>query len=349
MVSKTSASETPKVSKTVTAKKAPAKKVVAKKVVAKKSVAKAKSTPILDTQVPVKADINPVEQVLEIKAHNEEKKAIKTTAKAVRKATKAVKSAPVSEEKGNKAVPHREAAISVKNTAQQVAAKKFATLKNEPEAKKACNCGCKDGMLAAWARAYKNMFNFKGRTSRYELWAFSLFNLLFAIVFYNLLIFVCSKMSLNWAETTFNFVFSLFFVAQFVTITALTVRRIHDVGYTAWKGFFFPLIISSIVIVVLLAAISAYIHNVQSSGIIVECAYYLLAFAFLTALFYFTKIILVSQFYDAEPVDNKYGKLRYNELCYKNKGLRYTVWFYIISYMLYIVWYSAVLSLVRYM
>ncbi len=321
MVSKTSVQEPKKAVK----KPAP-KKVSSKAAATKKPAIKKVEEKVLDKQIPIKENVNPVEQVLEIKAHNEEKKASKKAAKTVKKAVKTT-SAPV-ERKENKAAVKRDEVLAVKNSAQQAAARKLAEIKADLSAKSKCCC-CKDGAWAAWARAYKNIFNYKGRTSRYEFWSFTLINLFFALIF-----------GIGGALLLSEFVsltvgilyFSVFLIVSVFVGLSICVRRIHDTGHTAWKGFYRPLVyaIFAFIVTVIMCGIAvAYDkQNYEPSSLswYVSLSGLLIAFTILIICYYSTKIGIVVSYYESDEKDNEYGKVVYNDERHKMLGLKYTVW-----------------------
>lgn len=282
MVSKTSAGDTKKTPASAKAKKTVAKK--ATKSVAAKSTAKSK----INAQIPVKEDINPLEKVMEIKAHNEEKKVSKTAPKAAET--------------------------------------------------KACCCGCADGICSVWARAYKNIFNFKGRASRYEFWGFSLMNLFFMLFVIGGLVFLSADTESAFSISTISAVALLvFLLVEFFVYLALAVRRLHDGGYTAWRGFFRPFV-WNIVLCILFSIGSAYIVEKMGNQLLdadglTQIWLSLFVFVFvvilLVCMYYGAKIFIVTSFYE-EDKDNEYGEARYATACCKAKALRYTALYYII-------------------
>ena len=319
--------------KTPAAKK-PASKPAVKKVAATPKTTKAPKAKTVNTQVPVKENIDMVQNVLSIKAHNEEVK----KAKIQKKASKApAKVAPVAHVAAPaKSVAERNKSKVVKENAQKTAVKKFAlekeTVKNEP---KACCCCCcaKSGIIGAWARAYKNIFNFKGRTSRYEYWAYALFNLFFAFFVGTGLGFISESVIIktgqpcSWCEGFSTF---LTFVWLLIALS-LTVRRLHDCGYAAWKGFFRPMIAWCIVLFLLSiggtqAQLKTTDINAQGlSGVAMSIGVVALV-AFIAVIYYFCKICIVSGFYEEEKADNTYGAPMYNDDCYKKYSIRYAGW-----------------------
>lgn len=297
MVSKKSPAD--KKSTTTSAKaKSKTSKSTAKKVSAASQ--KATATKVLDKQVPVKANIDPMEKVMAIKAKNDEKKASKVAKK----------------DKNNKTT----AVVEPK------------------EEKKCCLCsGCKNGMIAAWGRAYNNLFNFKGRTSRFEFWSFNLLNFIFAGALVCALLVLIGELGPTYLYMSAFGVLALFILVSFFVYLAISVRRLHDTGNTAWKGFYRPTIFSFLLTVVLsgFALVLGQDTNAllaNTSALTVTCLslFVLAFFASLFALIYYsTKILLFTGFFE-EDGDNEFGAALYNDKCYKFKAFKYAILYYIL-------------------
>ena len=296
---------------------------VAPKVTEKKKTAPKKSAVVLNA--PTKIDTNPMQEVLKIKAHNEEVKAIKAAAKDSKK-IKTV-SGSTGADKGAKAVSSRAKNQTIKETAQKAAAKKFVEAKTTVSNKGCCG----DGMWAVWMSAYKKMFNFHGRTSRYEYWAFALINFLvlcFAIFGFGFLIAKSYEHGSNLTVIASFIVAFLLILAQIPTYLSLSVRRLHDTGNKAWKGFYRPLFYSSLAILVLafgvlmLNSAGASLLTLPVFGQILLVLF--VVYLFLVCIYYSTKLFVVTAFYE-EDIDNDYGKACYDTSDYKAKALKYTV------------------------
>ncbi|MBR2273386.1 MAG: DUF805 domain-containing protein [Alphaproteobacteria bacterium] len=336
MVSKITVSETKKVSKSAAAKKASAKKIPVKQV-----PTALQEPPVLDQQIPVKENINPVDQVLEIKAHNEEKKVVKAT----RKMPKAVRSQSKGKINPKQAMRSRDTALAVKSAAQQATAKKQAAVKNHPDNKPQYAFDTpKIGVWAAWVRAYKNIFNFKGRTSRYEFWAFMLINL-FAVCIFTVIPVLLT--AITGSQTLGLFCVLAFLLLEVIIYLSAIVRRIHDTGCSAWKGNFRPFVWFSLIMLLALLGFALGISkNFDFAGTmpkhdVMLVFYYFGIFVLATSpfwlpiVYYSTKIGITSFYYEAEPQDNDYGKLYFSGSEFKAKGLKYTVLFSVCFYLLY--------------
>ena len=358
--------------KVVTEKKKVATKTVAAKTVAKKPVAKEVVEPkaakakvakkvvevkVAENPVPEKENVDTLATVLAVKAENENKKAAKALKKEVKASAKksTVKAEKVEvkteakkevvEELGKKATPVRNKREAVKENAKKAQAKKFVEQKNEA-VKCHCCCKCKE-FFGAWARAYKNMFKYKARTSRYESWAF-ISTLTPAIIEGNL-----TAGKLFYA----GFVL-LFVIAQLFVYTALIARRLHDAGFTAWKGFFKPLTISSIAMVVLTGLSEKYLsiggdltaENYLSTHVTNLVLSVTTLVAIFSWVYYSLKTILVSFFYEEDKSNTTYGEVMYCDTCYKTKGIRYMVLYFIyssVSYSLLNMYIMAIASMLK--
>lgn len=328
-----------KIQPAVKAVKLKEKKTSVKVVEPKKAV---KATPAKKTvktvSAPVSANQDVVASVLEIKAKNEAKK----VAKPVKtKAATAQKSAAV-EAKGEKAVSTKNKRDDVKASAQKAEANKFKALKEKNEPTKECKvCCCCLGfktMLGAWGSAYRKIFDYKTRSSRYDFWAFSLVNLivsLFITVPYRKAVFEGVEMSVSMQIAYW----ALFLVMTFAFL-ALVVRRLHDMGKSGWKGFFAPLTYSSLGLVALTAIASFIIPddaNPQELTSITDTVLGIAALILLLVNFYYLcKIFIAASFMEGEPAENAYGLPIFADDCTKAKVLRYAS-LYMVIFMIYMV------------
>lgn len=70
----------------------------------------------------------------------------------------------------------------------------------------------------------KNIFNYKGRTSRRSFWFFMLFNLIAIIITF----------LIAYVIPIFGFIFSIYIIASIIVQFSLIARRLHDVGHSGW-------------------------------------------------------------------------------------------------------------------
>jgi uncharacterized membrane protein YhaH (DUF805 family) len=82
--------------------------------------------------------------------------------------------------------------------------------------------------------AFKRYFDFQGRSSRSEYWLFYLFTLLVAIglaIGNAVVLGVTGSQALN---VMFAIAFVLFYLAVLIPSLAVSFRRLHDTGRSAW-------------------------------------------------------------------------------------------------------------------
>lgn len=273
-------------------------------VAAKKPVAK--KTPKVDN-TPVVANKDVVASVLEIKAKNEAKKATKP-AKTVKAA-----SPVVMEEKGARAISTKNKRDIVKGNAQKAEARKFLEQKEEESAQNRCSRpvgyrknGWKE-IFEAWIDGYKNMFNYKERTSRFDFWSFMLVNFfvtLFIVAPYDWTIFnaQATKTVVNPSIILAYWLFTLF---EILVYLPLFVRRLHDINYSGWKGYFRELIYFSVgLIALMIIGNKTYLTATDATN-----AFWGIAFlgVFFFALYYSLKIFITAGFIEGDYEDNAYG------------------------------------------
>lgn len=334
--------------KTATKKSVATKPVAEKKKVATKTAAKKTTTPkavvskVVESPVLQKENVDNMATVLAVKAENENKKAVKVAKKEAKASTKkvAVKSEKV-EELGKKATPVRAKREAVKENVQKAQTQKFVEQKQEA---KTCCCCCKGkDFFASWAKAYKNMFKYNSRTSRYENWAFMLLNSIVSSVLFFVAIYTLTPALIEGNVSGFKAFYAwfvlLFLVVQLFVYTALVARRLHDAGFSAWKGFFRPLLYSTLAMIVLTALSDKYLNlgGVLTAENYLSTHFTNLALsvstlvAILTWVYYSLKTLLVSFFYEEDKSDTTYGVAMYCDKCYKAMGIRYMVLYFIYS------------------
>ncbi len=336
--------------KTATVKSKPAikAKTTTKTTVSKTKAAmvKAKPTAAADAntvkesaQLPMTENYDVIKQVADIKAKNEKKKTRKVAGST---AKTTVLSSPTDDEvyeKGKKATSNNKHTEVLEN-AKIAEAKKFMEMKENPDSSESVCCGnaCgKGGAFCSWIRAYKNIFNFKGRTSRFEFWSFMLINLFVTSLF----IYGVRELLEPDFPKVAKIVFWIFYIPEVVIHLSICTRRLHDGGYTAWKGFFRPLIISGLPFLMLLFVLFSGIANQHLR----DWLEWLIGFALLFGLiylYYCIKIFVVAGFYEEENGTNEYGAMpAYCNKAYKQRGLRYSI-----LYMLLVIVSNVVLAII---
>lgn len=310
-----------------TEKNTPAKSLEPKKAVKSATVKKA-----------VKAAPAPA-SVLEIKAKNEAKKSAKPA--KVKAAAVAQKSAAI-EAKGEKAFSTKSKRDAVKESAQKAEAKKFKALKEQSEPVKKCRgCCCCLGlktMLGAWVKAYRKIFDYKTRSSRYDFWAYALINLivsLFVTVPYRNALFSGDELSV-----TMQVVYWTLCIIMMFASLALVVRRLHDMGKSGWKGFFAPLTYTALGLVVLTAVGNFIIPDDANPEQLETLSASLLGIGVLVLLlvnfYYLCKTFIAASFMEGEPAENAYGLPIFADDCTRAKILRYAS-LYVVIFTIYMV------------
>ena len=350
------AAKKPVAVKTAAAKKPAATAKTAAKtatVQTKSTAAKAKSATAKSTaaskenaQLPVTENRDIVMQVADIKAKNEEKKARKTSGSAAQAAVPPLPADNNAGEKGKKATGNSKRAEVLEN-AKIAEAKKFMEMKENPDdSESVCNgdACCQGGAFCSWVRAYKNIFNFKGRTSRFEFWSFMLINM-FAISLFSLA-------GQAWLMPSFpiatGVLMIVFYIAEVIVYLSVITRRLHDGGYTAWKGFFRPCILNWLAGIVLLIALGLSYEDVFSQRNITLLSWLggFMGLFFLIYLYYCIKIFVAAGFYEEENGTNAYGAMTaYCDKNYKQRGLRYSVFYLLLLTVAYTFYFIYIISM----
>lgn len=81
-----------------------------------------------------------------------------------------------------------------------------------------------------YLKAWKNYANFSGRARRKEYWIFVLFHTLVSLLLIGLDVAIASLLNMEF----FVFFYLLYLLAAIIPVLALSIRRIHDVGYSGW-------------------------------------------------------------------------------------------------------------------
>lgn len=334
---KTAAAKTTDV-KATTAVKAPAKKAAAKKTVSGAD------------HTPVTADKNVINDVLEIKAKNETKKAVKAKSAAMQNNT-----ASETTEKGAKAVSAKSKRDAVKESVQKAEAKKFIALKEETAAESCCPvacclCGLKNA-FAAWLDAYKKIFTYKSRTSRCDFWAFMLINfilMLFVIVPYEYASYNALFSGTPIAPVKV-YAYWAFSIVELFVYLALYVRRLHDTGANGWKGFFGPLTYSALGLIALALIGNYALPEDQIVGEKDDITASVFGLGVLVLLFinlyYLIKTFIAVGFMEEERAENAYGAPKFADDCCKGKILRYATWYTLLMLVYIITVFSVQFSL----
>lgn len=298
-----------------------------------------------DTSVLNKANVNPLEKVMEIKAHNEEVKAAKALKKASKKSVKTLNSADVNktavleEEKGVKTLADTKKRRNTIKSAQDTAARKSAEVRAEEieNSEHSC-CLCKsfcNGAFGAWADAYKSIFNFRGRTSRYEFWSFQLINCFVLIAFIvSFAILMAPVINTNYYAVLGGGILLFFYAVQTLVNLSLSVRRLHDTGNTAWKGFYRPLVCAGVSGFILSLISDYYLPDDNE----LNALSFVIVLGFLVwlpfSLYYIAKMFIAVSFVEEDSNVLLSGEPRYADVEHKKRAMKYAAIYFVIWILL---------------
>lgn len=345
VVKKSSSENTKDVKKKTTSLKKPLKKDETPKIVkeaskkvtvSKKDIVKAKSVTAIKKET---TSYNPVDEVLQIKAKNEEKtakaqskKVAKAAAKETKKAVKMAHEADLIEEKGNKAVSDLKRRDEMRENALKAETKKFLAMKEETHNQE-CSHIC---AFTAFVDAYKKIFTYNARTTRYEFWSFKLINLLFSLIILGGLLIASNYTS----SLVIGSVVIGFALIEFLVYIALFARRLHDTGRDAWKGFFGPMVYS---LIIYLVAIGCFKYYSLNNNFDIFDEQYALTFAVFSLFilvvwtintYYSIKTLIVSFFFEEDKKENEYGMPKLINTKYQNKSVRFaSIYFVILMFL----------------
>ena len=284
--------------------------------------------------VPETHNVDVVGDVLNIKSQNEAKKAGKSsrsTSAKVKEESVVEAAAPES-----KNASHSNKHAAVKENAKIAEAKKFAEMKGilaeidtESDAENSAACG---GAWCAWLNAYKNIFNFKGRSSRFEFWSFMLINMFILLAF-------CLGIEFMGDSLLTMTLSAVVYIAQIIVYLAMFVRRLHDAGYSSWKGFFKPLLISWI----LTAATSVYLVTFTPvDPLAIQIALVVAVLLLLTYGYYAIKTFVAAGFFEEERNANVYGAASFIDDAHKMRSLKYASIYLLIIILGYLISLSSI-------
>lgn len=81
-----------------------------------------------------------------------------------------------------------------------------------------------------YLKAWRNYANFSGRARRTEYWMFVLFNTLISLLILGISFALMEVLNTE----VFFLIYVLYALAVMIPSIALSIRRIHDVGYSGW-------------------------------------------------------------------------------------------------------------------
>lgn len=281
--------------------------------------------------VPETHNIDVVGEVLNTKSQNDAKKSSRAT-----KTVEVKAETPAVAEKSKKAVTPNVKRSSVKENAKIAEAKKFSEMKEHPadnvDVEEICSQGCCGGAWCAWLHAYKNMFNFKGRTSRYEFWSFMLINI-FALLLFSLGLELITPSLITTALGI------VIYLVEIMVYLSMFVRRLHDAGYSAWKGFFRPLLFSWILTFACALYIALY---TPTDPLSLQVLMLLAAICLISYGYYGIKTFIAAGFFEEERNANVYGAASFIDDAHKMRSLRYAAIYLLIVILGYLISLSSI-------
>ncbi|MBP3688089.1 MAG: DUF805 domain-containing protein [Alphaproteobacteria bacterium] len=185
------------------------------------------------------------------------------------------------------------------------------------------------GAFRAWLNVYKNIFNFKGRTSRFEFWSFQLVNSFVMVAFW--IAFYINSVMLQHHEfrphpllTISNKIIIGGLVFYFITNLSLFVRRLHDAGIPAWKGYCKPWICCF----ALFFAFMLVGRYCKISEVLVGLSLYLY-------LYYVVKVFITAGWAQEDCNALEGQEPRYIDIEHKKRTMKYaTIWFTILAFVI---------------
>ena len=195
-----------------------------------------------------------------------------------------------------------------------------------------------DIFFKVFFEGWKNAFNLKGRSSRFELWCFLLVNSVLSVIIQLRTSYILSPSFLRYANMKgmdiseieeaiawASLGFWACLLLPLVPLFAMLIRRMHDIGKLAWHNYLEPMFMGVVVLSMLLVAID------EISG--TNFGYTVLAMSvcfvtiFYSVLYYGVKFMILTLFKDGDKGDNEYGKARYKEPCYEDFTLKLSVFY----------------------
>ncbi len=187
-------------------------------------------------------------------------------------------------------------------------------------------------LFKVWFEGWKNTFNLKGRSSRFELWTFLLFNAVLAAIVQLKCSYYMSERFLRAAAdaaldldtieryiANAEIIFYLSFLIPFIPFCTMLIRRMHDLNKLAWKNYMEPIFMGCVVISMLFIALTE-LENTDYAYTAL-----LLSVCFVTILysvgFYGLKVLIMTMFYRGNTNANEFGAARYNDDTHEEHAL----------------------------
>lgn len=195
-------------------------------------------------------------------------------------------------------------------------------------------------LLKTWFDGWRKTLHLKGRSSRFELWAFMLLNSLITVVIeLNCAYYFSSRFlrsaaangySLDKIDTCITTAETIFYLCIFIPlfpIVSLLVRRMHDLGKLAWQNGLEQIFMGTVVLSMLLLTL----NELRDT----DYAYtaLMLAICFVTILysigFYSLKFLIQTMFYKGDEKENQYGPALYKTDSDENNALNLSCFYFL--------------------
>ena len=163
--------------------------------------------------------------------------------------------------------------------------------------------------IDAISACFKKYAIFKGRSRRSEFWWFNLF-LLCIIIWWSFFVFVLVFSEGSYPYSSLSALIVAIFLkivllVFFIPSAAVTVRRLHDIGRSAWWYVVFLLLIA---LLCSLKYIMAFFMGIRdTSQIIITTSYQVLFYMTLLFIGLLSIALLVFFVTDSDTEENKYG------------------------------------------
>lgn len=146
-------------------------------------------------------------------------------------------------------------------------------------------------MFAAFTKAFRNYFNFKGRTCRYDYWAFCFVNFMIGFLF----------TILGKILSAGIFVYYGYSLLVFIPMLAIFVRRLHDVNKSFYKCVLKPLLLLFILSVIAFVMFGIYKVSLDSLSAMI-LLFFIFSFVLVWEITLFVFIC-----FKGKAESNKYG------------------------------------------
>ena len=189
-----------------------------------------------------------------------------------------------------------------------------------------------DNLLKIWFEGWKKTFVLRGRSSRFELWTFMLFNSLLMIAIQLKCSYILSPRFLREAnnmgftiDKIENYIiiaeilFYIVMVVPLFPLGSMLIRRMHDLNRLAWHNYLEPVFMGVVVLSMINIAIAS-LTNTDYAYIAMFLSVCFIAILYGVG-FYSLKFLIMTMFYRGDKVKNKYGEPKYTDEEHEEKAL----------------------------